>query len=64
MRLVIQRVREASVTIDGKVFSSIGAGLFILVGVEDGDTEDDAAWLASKAAGAPDTARVRGHYVP
>ena len=51
MRLVIQRVREASVTIDGKVLSSNGAGLFILVGVEDGDTEDDAAWLASKAAG-------------
>ena len=37
MRLVIQRVREASVTIDGETVSSIGAGLFILVGVE---TED------------------------
>ena len=51
MRLVIQRVREASVTIDGQTVSSIGPGLFILVGVENGDTEADAAWLASKAAG-------------
>ena len=51
MRLVIQRVREASVTIEGKLHSSIGKGLFILVGVENGDTEEDAKWLASKAAG-------------
>lgn len=51
MRLVIQRVREASVTIDGKVISGIGQGLFILVGVENGDTEEDARWLAAKAAG-------------
>ena len=51
MRLVIQRVKEASVTIDGKVISAIGQGLFILVGVENGDTEADMEWLASKAAG-------------
>lgn len=51
MRLVIQRVREASVTIDGKKVSAISAGLFILVGVEAGDTEEDARWLAAKAAG-------------
>lgn len=51
MRLVIQRVREASVSIDGKVVSNIGQGLFILVGVENGDTEEDAGWLAAKAAG-------------
>ena len=51
MRLVIQRVSEASVTLDGKLHSAIGMGLFILVGVEHGDTEDEAAWLASKAAG-------------
>ena len=50
MRLVIQRVREASVTIDGEVVSSIGAGLFILVGVETGDTEADMEWLVSKTA--------------
>lgn len=51
MRLVIQRVSEASVTIEGNLHSSIGTGLFILVGVENGDTEEDARWLASKAAG-------------
>ena len=51
MRLVIQRVRKASVTVDGKVVSAIGQGLFILVGVENGDTEADMEWLAAKAAG-------------
>ena len=51
MRLVIQRCRNASVTIDEKLISSIGNGLFILVGVESGDTVDDMKWLASKAAG-------------
>ena len=51
MRLVIQRVKEASVTVDGKVVSCIGQGLFILVGVENGDTGADMEWLASKAAG-------------
>ena len=50
MRLVIQRVKEASVTIDGRMVSSIGQGLFILVGVENGDTEEDMEWLASKSA--------------
>ncbi|WP_289157706.1 D-aminoacyl-tRNA deacylase [uncultured Muribaculum sp.] len=49
MRLVIQRVTEASVSIEGKQHSSIGKGLMILVGVENGDTPDDAAWLAGKA---------------
>lgn len=51
MRLVIQRVKEASVTIDGKVVSAIGQGLFILVGVENGDTDADMEWLAAKSAG-------------
>lgn len=50
MRLVIQRVTEASVMIDGKLYSSIGCGLLVLVGVEKDDTEDDAKWLASKTA--------------
>lgn len=50
MRLVIQRVREASVTIDGKTVSATGRGLLVLVGVENGDTEDDARWLAGKTA--------------
>ena len=51
MRLVIQRVSHASVTVDGQVISSIGNGLMILVGVEKEDTEEDAKWLATKAAG-------------
>ena len=50
MRIVIQRVSSASVCVDGSVVSKIGRGLMILVGVENGDTEEDAAWLASKAA--------------
>lgn len=49
MRLVIQRVSRASVTIAGEVKSSIGAGLMILVGVQQGDTIEDARWLAAKA---------------
>lgn len=49
MRLVIQRVQRASVSIDGELHSSIGRGLMILVGVENGDTADDARWLAAKA---------------
>ena len=51
MRLVLQRVSEASVTVDGECIAAIGNGLLILVGVENGDTEQDAAWLASKTAG-------------
>ncbi len=50
MRIVIQRVAHASVTIGDELFSSIGRGMMVLVGVEDGDTDDDAAWLASKTA--------------
>ena len=50
MRIVIQRVAHASVTIGGEPFSSIGRGMMVLVGVENGDTDDDAAWVASKTA--------------
>ena len=50
MRLVIQRVKEASVTIDGKLHSSIGPGLMVLVGVREGDTPQDVEWLAAKTA--------------
>lgn len=49
MKLVIQRVREASVSIGGELHSSIGPGLMILVGVAEGDTADDVRWLAAKA---------------
>ncbi len=48
MRLVLQRVSEASVTVDGNVVGQIGAGLLILVGIENDDTADDAAWLTQK----------------
>lgn len=48
MRLVIQRVTGASVSIGGELHSEIGRGLLVLVGVEQGDTADDAAWLAAK----------------
>jgi len=51
MRLVIQRVKNASVEIDGKKVSEIGQGLLVLVGVEVGDTEDDMKWLAGKTMG-------------
>lgn len=50
MRIVIQRVQHASVTIDGSVYSSIGAGLLVLVGVENGDVAADAEWLAAKTS--------------
>ena len=50
MRLVIQRVREAAVDIAGKRVAEIGPGLMVLVGVENGDTEEDARWLAAKTA--------------
>ena len=50
MRIVIQRVQRASVTIDNQLFSEIGAGLMILVGVREGDELADMQWLAAKAA--------------
>ena len=50
MRLVIQRVSRASVVVDSREVSAIGCGLLILVGVEKGDSEEDAEWLASKTA--------------
>jgi len=48
MRLVVQRVSRASVSIDGRVHSSIGKGLLVLAGIEEADTSDDAGWLASR----------------
>lgn len=45
---MIQRVSEASVTIDGVLKSAIGGGLLVLVGVEEADQEEDISWLASK----------------
>jgi D-tyrosyl-tRNA(Tyr) deacylase len=48
MRIVVQRVRRASVTIDGKLHSAIGKGLLVLAGIEDADGPEDVAWLASR----------------
>ena len=48
MRAVLQRVLEASVRVDGHLISQIGPGLLVLFGVEDGDTQADADWLAAK----------------
>lgn len=50
MKTVIQRVSRASVTIDGKVKSEIGKGYMILLGVAEGDTEEDVDWLVKKIA--------------
>lgn len=51
MRFFIQRVSEASVTIDNIIHSSIQAGLFVLIGVEELDTTEDADWLCQKLIG-------------
>lgn len=48
MRLVIQRVSEASVTINESVASSIGHGLMVLVGIEEADNQEDIDWLIRK----------------
>ncbi|HOU30043.1 MAG TPA: D-aminoacyl-tRNA deacylase [Bacteroidales bacterium] len=48
MRVVIQRVKRASVTVDGELISQIGPGLLVLAGFEDADTEEDIEWLSNK----------------
>ena len=48
MRVVVQRVRKASVTVDGKVTGEIGQGLLLLVGIHQDDTEDQLAWICDK----------------
>ena len=48
MRVVLQRVSSASVTIDGRVAGRIGRGLLVLAGIEDADTAADGEWLAQK----------------
>jgi D-tyrosyl-tRNA(Tyr) deacylase len=50
MRLVVQRVSHASVTVDGQVVGQCGIGFCILAGVKNGDTPAEARWLANKAA--------------
>ena len=51
MRAVLQRVKEASVTVDGKVVGAIGPGLLVLLGVGKGDTEADVDFMVDKVPG-------------
>jgi len=51
MKAVIQRVREASVTVDGRLVSQIGRGFLVLLGVARGDGEVEADWISRKIAG-------------
>src|SRR5690554_2322971 len=48
MRAVIQKVSEASVSVEGVVISKIGKGLLVLLGIEDADKEEDIVWLTKK----------------
>jgi len=48
MRVVLQRVKEASVTIEGQVNGAIKAGILVLLGIEDADTSEDIEWLCNK----------------
>lgn len=48
MRVLLQRVTHASVTIEGKIKSKIGQGLLVLVGIEDRDKDEDIEWLTGK----------------
>ena len=51
MRVVLQRVKRASVTVDGQVVGEIGPGLLLLVGIRTGDTLKEAQWLVQKCLG-------------
>ena len=51
MRVVLQRVREASVSVEGRVVGSVGAGFLLLVGFTAGDGPDQVAWMAEKVVG-------------
>lgn len=48
MRIVIQKVKSASVAVNGEVLSKIKKGLLVLLGIEDADTENDIEWLVNK----------------
>jgi D-aminoacyl-tRNA deacylase len=51
MRAVIQRVSEASVTVDGTIVGAVGRGFLVLLGVSAEDTQEDVIWMAGKIAG-------------
>jgi D-aminoacyl-tRNA deacylase len=62
MKAVLQRVKKASVTVDGNVVGSAGPGLVILVGVANGDSEKDAQYLALKSVGLRIFADAEGKF--
>lgn len=67
MRLVVQRVKSASVTVEGKVVSSIGPGVLALVGLHEHDTEDDLTYCCKRLLGAklwPNENGGQWRYVP
>lgn len=51
MRAVVQRVSEASVTVDGSVIGQIGRGFLVLLGISHSDVQKDVVWMATKIAG-------------
>ena len=51
MRAVVQRVTESSVTVDGQITGATDEGLVVLIGVEKGDTDKDAGYIADKVSG-------------
>ena len=66
MRALLQRVREASVTVEGRVTGAIGPGLLVLAGVAADDGDDDRDWLARKIVGMrvfPDDAGVMNRSI-
>jgi len=48
MRVVVQRVTQASVSVDSKIIGQVSKGLLVLVGIENADTEEDSEWLSKK----------------
>lgn len=50
MRAIIQRVSQASVTVENKIVAAINSGLLVLIGIENADSQEDSAWLTSKIA--------------
>ena len=51
MRILIQRVSQASVTIEGSIHGEIGRGMLVLLGIENDDTQEDVNWLVQKLVG-------------
>ncbi|MGL4253876.1 MAG: D-aminoacyl-tRNA deacylase [Fusobacteriaceae bacterium] len=51
MRAVVQRVKYASVTVDGEIVGKIDGGFLVLLGIKDGDTEKELDWMSSKISG-------------